>query len=95
MENVNIINMHELVNAIKERNVIERNRLNFEKEIFEFNKQLNVSSVKTNENMAETMRSLVDKFDATDKAIQTLSANDVYLKKEIERLGITVANSLI
>lgn len=84
--------MHELANAIKERNAIERNRLNFEKEVFEFNKQLNVSSVKSNEDMIEIMKSLMDKFETINKAIQTLSANDAYLKKEIEELDIAVTN---
>ena len=92
MEHVNITNMHELANAIKERNAIERNRLNFEKEVFEFNKQLNVSSVKSNEDMIEIMKSLMDKFETINKAIQTLSANDAYLKKEIEELDIAVTN---
>ena len=70
-EYVNVTNMYELANAIKERNAIEKNRLNFEKEVFEFNKQLNASS---------------DKLDTISKAIQTLSANDSYLKKQIDEL---------
>jgi chaperonin cofactor prefoldin len=91
-EYVNITNMYELANAIKERNAIEKNRLNFEKEVFEFNKQLNVSSIKSNEDMVEVMKSLMDKFDTIDKAIQTLSANDSYLKKQIDELDFSVRN---
>lgn len=85
-EYVDVTNMYELANAIKERNAIEKNRLNFEKEVFEFNKQLNVSSVKSNEDMVEVMKSFMDKLDTISKAIQTLSANDSYLKKQIDEL---------
>ena len=92
MEHTNITNMYELTNTIKERNAIERNRLNFEKEMFEFNKQLNASSVKSTEDMVEVMKSLMEKFETINKAIQTLSANDAYLKKEIEKLDIAVTN---
>ena len=91
-EYVNIINMHELANAIKERNAIERKKLEFEKEMFEFNKQLNGSSVKTNEDMVEIMKSLMDKFDTINRAIQTLSANDAYLNNKIKELDIAVTN---
>lgn len=91
-EFINIVNMHELANAIKERNAVEREKLKFEKETFEFNKQLNFSSVKANEDMVEVMKTFMDKFDTINKAIQTLSANDAYLKKEIQKLDITVTN---
>lgn len=91
-EYINIVNINKLAEAIQERNIIEKNRLNFEKEVFEFNKQLNVSSVKSNEDIVEVMKSLMDKFETINKAIQTLSANDACLKKEIEKLDIAVTN---
>jgi hypothetical protein len=39
---VDIINLNALIKAIQERNAIERDKLNFEKEKFEFNKKCTV-----------------------------------------------------
>ena len=93
-EYINIINMHELSNAIRERNTIERNRLEFERAMFESNKQLNDSSIKSNEDMVEVMRSLINKLDIISKDVKTLFANDIYLKEEIKKLDIAVTNLL-
>lgn len=45
----------DLVKALRERNQIERARLEFDKEMFEFNKQLNLDTVKANTDMANTL----------------------------------------
>ena len=76
-----------LVHAINQRNDIEREKLKFEKEVFEFNKHLGLSSTKANEDMVEIMRAFADRFDTIDKAIRTLADNDAYLKKEIDSLN--------
>lgn len=81
-----------LVLAIRERNIIEREKLELEKQIFEFNKQLNIDTTKANVDMANTIASLADNFNQIRRAIDTLSQNDAWLKKEIDKLDVAVTN---
>lgn len=92
MEYVDISNLHDLTNAIKERNAIERERLRFDKEVFEFNKQINLDIAKANTDMAKTNDMMVNKLNDLNGHIKTLMENDVYLKKEIDALNFSVRN---
>lgn len=91
-EYVNITNINDLANAIRERNAIERDRLKFEKEMFEFNKQINLDIAKANTDMANTIASVVDKMNNLSKHIEVLAGNDAYFKKEIDALNFAVMN---
>ncbi len=86
MEFVNITNINDLANAIRERNIIERERLAFEKEMFEFNKQINLDIAKANVDTANTTAIAIEKINDLCKHIEILAGNDAYLKKEIDEL---------
>lgn len=81
-----------LVRAIEERNQIEREKLEFDKAVFEFNKQLNIDTVKANTDMASTIAVIADNFNQIKQAINVLTQNDAWLKKEIDVLNIAVQN---
>ena len=72
--------------AIRERNIIEREKLELERQIFEFNKQLSIDTTKANVDMANTIASLADNFNQIRRAIDVLTQNDAWLKKEIDAL---------
>lgn len=85
-EYVCITNLNDLASAIKERNEIERAKLKFEKEVFEFNKKLSIDNTTANVDVASAIASLVEKFDNVNKSIEILSQNDAYFKKEIDNI---------
>ena len=78
--------------AIRERNRIERERLEFDKTVFEFNKQLNIDAVKANTDIAETIASMSNNFNQLRETINVLAQNDAFLKKEIDKLNFSVTN---
>ncbi len=76
----------ELVKAIKDRNKIEKQKLAFDKEMFEFNKQLNIDVTKANTDMATTLASYSDMVRKMNESIEKLFQNDMYFKQEIDKL---------
>ena len=78
--------MIDLVKAISDRNKIEEEKVKLDREIFEFNKQLNIDSVKANTDMASTLASFTDMVRKMNENIEKLANNDVYLKQEIDNL---------
>lgn len=86
----------ELLRAIRERNDIEQAKLALEREVFEFNKQLNIDQVQANVDMAKYVKEYTDKLNMVDKNIRELANNDMYFKREIDGLknAITLINEL-
>ncbi len=76
----------ELVKAIRDRNEIEKQKLTFDKEMFEFNKQLNIDATKANTDMATILASYSDMVRKMNENIEKLFQNDMYFKQEIEKL---------
>ena len=76
----------DLTRAIRERNKIEEEKVKLDREIFEFNKQLNIDSVKANTDMAATLASFADMVRKINENIEKLANNDAYLKQEIDNL---------
>ena len=76
----------DLTRAIRERNKIEEEKVKLDREIFEFNKQLNIDSVKANTDMASTLASFTAMVRKMNENIEKLANNDVYLKQEIDNL---------
>ena len=85
-EYVCITNLNDLASVIKERNEIERAKLEFEKEVFEFNKKLNIDNTMANVELASATASLLEKFNNINKSIEILFQNDAYFKKEIDNI---------
>ena len=85
-EYVCITNLNDLASAIKERNEIERAKLKFEKEVFEFNKQINIDNTKANTDMVQTMSIYTDVIRNMNENLRALSSNDAYLKQEIDNI---------
>ncbi len=75
-----------LVEAIEDRNKIEKQKLAFDKEMFEFNKQLNIDATKANTDMATTLASYYDMVRKMNENMEKLFQNDMYFKQEIEKL---------
>ena len=76
----------DLVKAIRDRNRIEEKKIELDREIFEFNKQLNIDSVKANTDMAATLASFADMVRKMNENIEKLANNDAYLKQELDNL---------
>ena len=76
----------DLTRAIRERNKIEEEKVKLDREVFEFNKQLNIDSVKANTDMAATLASFAYMVRKMNDNIEKLANNDVYLKQEIDNL---------
>ena len=91
-EYVCITNLNDLANAIKERNEIERAKLQFEKEVFAFNKDLSVENVNANISMAQTISEYADMIRNMNENLQVLANNDAYLKQEIDNLKAILEN---
>lgn len=81
-----------LAAAIRERNQIEREKLEFEKYVFEFNKQISIDTTKANMDMANTIASIAENFRHIQKSIEVLSRNDAWLKTKIDELDFAVTN---
>lgn len=86
----------EFLRAIRERNDIEQAKLTLEREVFEFNKQLNIDQVQANVDMVKYVKEYTDKLNMVDKNIRELANNDMYFKQEIDGLknAITLINEL-
>ena len=76
----------DLTRAIRERNKIEEEKVKLDREVFEFNKQLNIDSVKANTDMAATLASFADMVRKINENIEKLFSNDAYLKQELDNL---------
>ena len=76
----------DLTRAIRERNKIEEEKVKLDREVFEFNKQLNIDSVKANTDMAATLASFADMVRKINENIDKLFSNDAYLKQELDNL---------
>ena len=76
----------DLIRVIRERNKIEEEKVKLDREVFEFNKQLNIDSVKANTDMAATLASFADMVRKINENIEKLANNDVYLKQELDNL---------
>ena len=76
----------DLTRAIRERNKIEEKKVKLDRKVFEFNKQLNIDSVKANTDMAATLASFADMVRKMNDNIEKLANNDAYLKQEIDNL---------
>ena len=74
------------IEAIEERNKIEREKLEFEKEVCEFNKQLNIDNTKANTELPRILASYSEMIQNTNKTTEILANNDKYLKQEIDYL---------
>ena len=85
-EYVCITNLDDLAKAIKERNEIERAKLQFEKEVFAFNKDLGVENVNANISMAQTISEYADMIRNMNENLNALRNNDFLLKQEIDGL---------
>ena len=83
---MDVYETQDLIRAIRERNKIEEEKVKLDREIFEFNKQLNIDSVKANTDMASTLASFTDMVRKMNENIEKLANNDVYLKQEIDNL---------
>ena len=71
----------DLTRAIRERNKIEEEKVKLDREVFEFNKQLNIDSGRANTDMAATLASFVDMVRKMNESIEKLANNDAYLKQ--------------
>lgn len=76
----------DLIRAIRERNKIEEEKAKLDREAFEFNKQLNIDSVKANTDMAATLASFTDMVRKMNENIEKLTNNNAYLKQELDNL---------
>ena len=76
----------DLTRAIRERNKIEEEKVKLDREVFEFNKQLNIDSVKANTDIAATLASFADMVRKMNENIEKLFSNDAYLKQELDNL---------
>ena len=76
----------DLIRVIRERNKIEEEKVKLDREVFEFNKQLNIDSVKANTDMAATLASFADMVRKMNENIEKLANNDVYLNQELDNL---------
>ena len=76
----------DLIRVIRERNKIEEEKVKLDREVFEFNKQLNIDSVKANTDMAATLASFADMVRKINENIEKLFSNDAYLKQELDNL---------
>ena len=83
---MDVYETQDLIRAIRERNKIEEEKVKLDREIFEFNKQLNIDSVKANTDIASTLASFTDMVRKMNENIEKLANNDVYLKQEIDNL---------
>ena len=83
---MDVYETQDLIRAIRERNKIEEEKVKLDREVFEFNKQLNIDSVKANTDMASTLASFTDMVRKMNENIEKLANNDVYLKQEIDNL---------
>ena len=76
----------DLTRAIRERNKIEEEKVKLDRKVFEFNKQLNIDSVKANTDIAATLASFADMVRKINENIEKLFSNDAYLKQELDNL---------
>ena len=76
----------DLTRAIRERNKIEEEKVKLDREVFEFNKQLNIDSVKANTDMEATLASFADMVRKMNDNVEKLTNNDAYLKQELDNL---------
>jgi hypothetical protein len=76
----------DLVRTLKERNEIERKRLEFDKKVFEFNKQLNLDTVKASTDMAGTIEKYADMLQNFNNTVNTLSKNQGILYQQMQEL---------
>ena len=76
----------DLTRASRERNKIEEEKVKLDRKVFEFNKQLNIDSVKANTDIAATLASFADMVRKMNDNIEKLANNDAYLKQEIDNL---------
>ena len=83
---MDVYETQDLIRAIRKRNKIEEEKVKLDREIFEFNKQLNIDSVKANTDIASTLASFTDMVRKMNENIEKLANNDVYLKQEIDNL---------
>ena len=81
-----------LVKALEDRNEIERQKLEFEKAVFEFNKQLSIDNTTSNVDIANSIAAMVDKINWMNETVKALAQNDAYLNKELEALKFSVLN---
>ena len=93
------INISSLTSAIKERNRIEAQKLAFEKERFEYEKEVNNRSIMANEKNAEANEQLVglissftNSMDAVCTRINQLIANQEFLNKELATIKFLVSD---
>ena len=83
---MDVYETQDLIRAIRERNKIEEEKVKLDREVFEFNKQLNIDSVKANTDMAATLASFADMVRKINENIEKLFSNDAYLKQELDNL---------
>lgn len=76
----------EVAKALKERNEIEIKKLEFDKEVFEFNKQLNIDSVKANTEMSEAFSKFMDDYNELQNIIKQVNQNQFVLYNQIKEI---------
>lgn len=78
--------LERIANAMERRNEIDRERLDFEKAVFDSNNEVNDRALKTNEEMVKCISELAHKTDQINKNIESLYTNDMYFNDEIDKL---------
>lgn len=77
---------YDFLKAFEKRNKIEEDRLKFEKEAFEFNKQLNIDDTNTNKSVAKTLEEYTNIFQSVNDAVKILSQNQAILHQQMQEL---------
>ena len=77
---------YEISKALERSNEIAEKRLEFDKEVFEFNKQLNIDDTNANKSMAKTIEQYAEMFKGVNDAVKTLSQNQAILYQQMQEL---------